>query len=248
MIKKSKNYSAIAKYYDQLMSSNRYVKWEDFISSIIRKYKINKGICLDVACGTGESSRIMKKLGFSVVGIDKSQEMLEIARKKLPKERFFCSDIKNFNVNKKQDIIFVISLYDSLNYILTDNDLLSVFRSIARNISPGTVFLFDLNSRERVKEAQQLKPQVTEGKDFYSVFRFDGKGRIWNITIDLFVKENNTINHYREEHIEKGYDEKDVVPLLNKAGFKILEIRTEKEIGKDRKKYDSRIYFIVEKV
>lgn len=141
-----------------------------------------------------------------------------------------------------------VSFYDSLNYLLSDADMLKAFRAVNRNISPGTIFLFDMNTVSHVEAAQKYKPRVLEERAFYSVSRFGGDGRFWVIDFDTFVMgKDRNYALVRERHVERGYDRRHIAPLLKKAGFELLEVRVERKTYEDGKNRPSRTYFIARK-
>jgi SAM-dependent methyltransferase len=246
----SNAYHVMAKFYDQLMGENKYLGWKKLIADVVEKYGIPKVKCLDVACGTGNISKLLVELGFSVVGVDRSPDMISVAKKKFAKEHFVCSDARNFNLDDKerQSITLAVSFYDSLNYLLSDEDMLQTFISVNRNIPKGRIFLFDMNPMDHVGAAQKFKPRVYEESGFYSIFRFGGEGRFWILDIDFFVKKRNCYELIKERHVERGYDRKDIVPLLKKAGFGLLEVRKEYKIYEDGKEHLSRLYFVAQKL
>ncbi len=245
-------YHVMASFYDELMSEKKYLYWKVLINEVINKYKISKKTCLDLACGTGNISKILMEEGFKIIGVDFSKEMISLAQKKIPKGKFICADLRNFELEKKdiKSISFAVSFYDSLNYLLSKKDLLNVFEKVSKNISSGSIFLFDLNSKEHVRVAQKFKPRIFEGKDFYSFFRFSGDRDIWILDIDFFVKnkKNNSYVLFKEKHYEKGYDEKSVKNLLKKSGFNLLEVKKEYKKYENGKNHLSRFYFIAQKI
>jgi SAM-dependent methyltransferase len=246
----SSAYGEMAAYYDEMMGGGKYVGWRKLIAETVKKYQIPLGKCLDVACGTGNISRLLIGLGFGVIGVDMSSKMLAVARKKFPRETFVCSDVRNLALADRisRRITFAVSFYDSLNYLLSDADMLKAFRAVGRNIRTGTIFLFDMNTVSHVTAAQKYPPRVLERKQFYSVSRFGGKGRFWEIEFDTFVREGG--GRYRlasERHVERGYDKGHIVPLLNKSGFVLLEAIEERKTYEDGKNRPSRTYFIAQK-
>ncbi|MEI6288339.1 MAG: class I SAM-dependent methyltransferase [Actinomycetota bacterium] len=242
-------YEKMARFYDKMMGDTKYPKWKILIAQIVNKYNIKTDICLDVACGTGNISRLLAELGFGVVGVDISPEMIQIAKSKMPKERFVCSDIRNLALSKEytQGISFAVSFYDSLNYLLTDEDMIRAFRSVYSSISSGTIFLFDMNTIDHVKAAQQYKPRILDEKEFYSVYSFSGEDRFWILDIDIFIKEGESYRLVREKHTERGYDEKDIAPLLKQVGFDLLEVIEERKTYEDGIERLGRIYFVAKK-
>ena len=245
----SEAYRVMAKFYDTLMGGNKYPGWKDLIADVVEKYNIAKGTCLDVACGTGNISKLLIELGFKVMGIDISNEMVLVAKQKFPDEKFVCADSRDFDLeNQGNPITLAVSFYDSLNYLLSDEDMLQTFKSVNRNIPKGTVFLFDMNPVDHVQTAQKFKPRVFEEEDFYSIFRFGGEGRFWTLDIDFFVKDGESYRLIKEKHTERGYDMEDITPLLEQAGFNLLEVREEYKVYEDNEKHLSRLYFIAQKI
>ena len=107
-------YSSGAKYYDKIYSFIDYKKEVDLLTSFIKKYKLCKGnSLLDVACGTGNHIPFLKK-EYEITGIDKSAEMIKIAKSKIKDVDFIISDMLNLNLNKKFDV--VISLFHVMSY------------------------------------------------------------------------------------------------------------------------------------
>jgi len=238
-------YSAIAPFYDRLMKRDKYEIWKELIKKTIRKYRIPKTKAIDIACGTGRISEMLFDLGFEVTGIDKSIAMLRVARKKYSKIDFICQDICKISLSDKTD--FAVSFYDSLNYLLTDRKMLTMFNKVAKHLNPGSIFLFDMNTREKILVFQKHEPQVYEDKDFFIVFKHGGKNRLWKIEIDFFIKKTNNVYIRETEcHIEKGYSEKDIRRILKKTPLKLLDIKKEVKYYND-KQYLDRLYFTVRK-
>ncbi len=242
-------YGILARFYDRLMSGWKYEVWEALIAEVVGKYSIPRGLCLDVACGTGKISEIVARLGFDVLGIDNSEAMLEVAKEKLPSARFVAADVRNFDVGSdKNRVVMAVSFYDSLNNLLTDEDMLAAIQSISRNLPPGAIFLFDMNTYEHVLASQHSKPRTFEDEACKTVFRFGGKGRLWTIDMEFDVKRpDGSVEHETERHVERGYDEIDIRPILEAAGFDLLEVRRENKVYEDGKERLSRLYFITRK-
>lgn len=118
----------------------------DFIEECIRRYSsIKVNSILDIACGTGIHLREFARRGHRVLGLDKSKEMSEFVNKKARLEGFdircVCSDMKNFQLNTKYEC--AICLLDSFRYLLSDNDILSHFKSVARALKAGGLYILD---------------------------------------------------------------------------------------------------------
>ena len=81
-------YNKLAKYYDKIYSWYDYRGEVKFIKSLMKKYKVYGKRVLDMACGTGTHAKILSEEGYSVIGVDKSQVMLNIARDKNKNGKF----------------------------------------------------------------------------------------------------------------------------------------------------------------
>ena len=75
-------YTGFAQVYDKFMDNVPYDEWAEAIHKILIKYGISEGILLDLGCGTGNITRRLADCGYDMIGIDLSDEMLQIAIEK----------------------------------------------------------------------------------------------------------------------------------------------------------------------
>ena len=240
------NYSDFAMIYDQLMSQGKYNRWGGLIKEAISRYGVAKDVAIDIACGTGNITYFLLDAGFgTVVGIDNSKSMLTIARKKLPQATFIHGDIRQFQLSNGTRADFAVSFYDSLNYLLTDKDMTRAFGSIGANIRPGAIFLFDMNTREHVEASQRNSPRNFRVGDTEVEFVFGGNDRFWTLDIKLIDKATRAVSV--ERHMERGYNVDDIVPLLEKTGYLLLDVNSEEKKYEDGITRSSRLYFTAQK-
>lgn len=76
-------YTDFAAMYDILMEDIPYDLWAGYIEKILKKHGIDKGLVLELGCGTGTMTRKMAAKGYDMIGIDLSEDMLSIARQKV---------------------------------------------------------------------------------------------------------------------------------------------------------------------
>ena len=98
---------------------------------------------LDLCCGTEQLAKALAARDYKVTGVDGSEQMLRLARQNAPNASFHCADARSFNLST--NFALVLSTYDSLNHLLTLEDLASVFRNVFRHLQSGGVFVFDMN-------------------------------------------------------------------------------------------------------
>lgn len=135
-----------AYFYDALYEDKNYKKECQFLEKIFEEYASGKiRTILDLGCGTGGHTLILAEKGYKVAGIDLSEEMLEISRKKARKGElnieFIEGDIRNIELGQKFDA--VISMFAVVSYQITNEDLISTFKVALKHLKKNGLFIFD---------------------------------------------------------------------------------------------------------
>ncbi len=80
---------------------------------------------IDLGCGNGSLSHTLKDMGFNVIGIDESEEMIALAKENNRDIEFYTGNALDFHVDKKADVIFSNAVFHWIDKdkqdILTDN-------------------------------------------------------------------------------------------------------------------------------
>ncbi len=222
-------YEALAPSYDALTWDVPYDGIADFLESVLQQLGRAPKTALDLACGTGSLSLRLAARGYRVIGADISQDMLTEAYGKamdLPEERrpfFICQPMQALELPEPVDL--VVCGLDSLNYLTDPADCRETFRRVYRSLGDGGVFLFDINTPEKLRG---LDGQVflDEREDDYCVWRaeFEASERICYYGMDLFRREGDLWRRSFEEHAEYAYEPADLAEWLREAGFS--DVRT----------------------
>jgi len=77
------SYESFARVYDIFMSDTPYDEWCEYLHSLLLRYGVAEGLVLELGCGTGQMTGRLASLGYDMIGVDNSLDMLEIAREKL---------------------------------------------------------------------------------------------------------------------------------------------------------------------
>jgi SAM-dependent methyltransferase len=148
-------YGRFARFYDAAMDdpgprADRVVQW-------IEQYLPGAGSLLELGCGTGS---ILERLpdGMTLVGLDRSPEMLEVAAGKVPRARLVEADMESFWLDEQFDV--VISVFDSVNHLLTFDAWRSMFEAVYDHLIPGGLFIFDVNTIGELKRLGDEPPWV----------------------------------------------------------------------------------------
>ena len=156
-----------------------------------------------------------------MIGIDGSFDMLTVAKRKLDQFNppLIQSKFEYFTLKKNVDI--VISLFDSLNNILAEKDLLQTFSNVSRSLKKGGLFIFDMNTVYGLSRMDGSSTFTKESGGVYSIWKgkYDSKRTLASLFVTLFVSENGFYRRVEETHLEKGYSLNQLKKLLRKSGF-----------------------------
>jgi len=137
-------YDRLAPWYDELTREHEYDRWTRNLEERALELGVRGRRLLDAACGTGKSFMPFLERGWQVTGCDVSAAMVARARVKAPEAELLVADIRSLDRAGRFDLITCLD--DSLNYLTGEGDLEAALASLARNLAPGGVLVFDLNT------------------------------------------------------------------------------------------------------
>ena len=143
-------YDELADAYDVLTTNYCHDRWLERIEQLALAHGLRGRRLLDLACGTGKSFLPLAQRGYDVTACDISPRMVEIARAKAPQIEIVVGDMRALDPLGEFDLITCLD--DAVNYLLTVEDLEGFFDSVARNLAPGGVAVFDVNSLRLYRE------------------------------------------------------------------------------------------------
>lgn len=184
-------YTSFARVYDMFMDNVPYEEWCDYITGLLKEYGISNGLVLDLGCGTGSMTELLAARGFDMIGVDCSEDMLEIA---LEKRMVSGRDILYLQQDMRDLELYgtvraVVCLCDSINYLLDVQDLETVFRLVNNYLDPGGIFIFDLNTEYKYRELladRTIAENRDEGSFIWDNY-YDEESRINEYDLALFI-------------------------------------------------------------
>ncbi|MHB1318238.1 MAG: class I SAM-dependent DNA methyltransferase [Anaerolineae bacterium] len=222
-----KQYAAIYDASGQLAFSEQMIP---YLARVLDRHPVAKGAMLDLASGTGTVAIAMALQGWRVIGVDRSEDMLGHARAKaaalgesVPDGglSWLQADMRRFRLSSPVDL--ATCLYDSLNYMLTDTDLLAVFRSVFAALKAGGLFLADMNTAYALETYWDEQTYVTDTDDLTVIMssRHDYVRHRSSVTVTGFERVGELYRKIQETHVEQAYPYEHVATLLTDAGFLI---------------------------
>lgn len=221
-------YSAFARYYDELTANIDYRKRGGYFHEIIKKYKTTKeNILLDLACGTGSISEVMAQLGYDVIGVDNSDEMLGIALDKKYDSgldiQYLCQDMRKLDMFGTIDI--TICALDSINHLASLEDVRKVFENVAFFSEQDGLFIFDVNTVYKHRHILADNTFTYETEHVYCVWEntLDPETAEVKMQLEFFeLEDNGMYSRSSDGFSEKAYSEEDIEKLLEESGFELL--------------------------
>jgi SAM-dependent methyltransferase len=123
-------YTGFAGVYDLFMDNIPYEEWCEYLTGLLKEYGVEDGLVLDLGCGTGKLTRLLADYGYDMIGVDLSEEMLQIAVQKEAEEPrgilYLEQDMREFELYGT--VHAVVSICDSMNYLMEYEDLVQVVR------------------------------------------------------------------------------------------------------------------------
>jgi SAM-dependent methyltransferase len=222
-----------ARYYDLLYQDKDYAGEVTFVSDLLQRYVPDATSILELGSGTGLHAKLLVEKGYTVYGIDQSQDMLEkaqIRRLELPadqssKIQFSQGDIRNFRSDQRFDV--VLSLFHVMSYQITNPDLQAAFATARHHLKPGGVFLFDcwygpavLSDRPIVKVKRLEDDKITVTRIAEPVM-YPNQNRVdVNYQILIQDRQSGGLEALRETHPMRYLFQPEVDLLFAQCGFK----------------------------
>ena len=268
-------YTDFAGVYDIFMDDVPYQEWADFLDDMIRRYGISKpvmrahadenslpgngegkeallsserNLVLDLGCGTGTLTKLLAGKGYDMIGVDLSQEMLNIAleKKESPENNilYLCQDMRMLDLYST--VGTVVSVCDSLNYLLEDEDVVKTFSLVNRYLYPGGIFIFDFNT---VYKYEQVIGDATiaenrEDCSFIWENLYDPEEEINEYDLTVFVRDDGErFRRFTETHFQRGYTVEQITRLVERSGMVLLEV-SDADTGEAVTAQSERVYVV----
>ncbi|MDQ5931003.1 MAG: hypothetical protein QG674_169, partial [Patescibacteria group bacterium] len=172
MDKKETKWDNVASWYDNYLGGEDTYQSKVIAPNLLRMLSIKKGDnVLDLACGQGYFSRLVKDQGAGVMGVDLSEKLIKIAKQKNLDIPFFIASAENTKLKKDFfDKVFTVLAFENIKNI--DETVGEIKRVLKNN---GSFTLVMLHPAFRI-------PQ-------YADWGFDQKKEIQYRRVDKYLSE-----------------------------------------------------------
>ena len=215
--------------YDLFYMQKTYHQEGNFVHHCLQYYGdgSSKKI-LELGCGTGNHAFLLEQLGYSIVATDISEDMIAQATAKAVEGhseiKFYCQDmIQLSRPDKPFDA--VICLFDSICYVIDNDDVHELFNRIHSHLRPGGLLIFEFwNAAAMIKHLDPIRIKRLQKDDIHylkiSEAELDIKNQLYRVDYSLFeIMPGGKTNAYYEKHINRFYQVQEMAFFLAKSGF-----------------------------
>lgn len=254
-------YEEFAEVYDELMDDTPYEQWAERIHGLIRRYGVSRperdtedllsserNLVVDLGCGTGTMTELMYGMGYDMIGVDLSEAMLNIAMRKKEASGseilYLCQNMRELELYSTVGTVY--SVCDSLNYILEEEELLTVFSLVNNYLYPGGIFIFDFNTEYKYREVIGDTTIAENREDCSFIWEnvYDPEEQINEYGLTVFVREEDgRFRRFEENHFQRGYTVEQMRSLVERAGMTVAEV-FDADTGEGVRAESERVYMI----
>ena len=192
------------------------------ILEILRRNGTREGLVVDLGCGSGLWARELAQARYRVLGIDISEAMVSLARKRVPEAEFMVESLFDADIPPCDA---VTALGEVLNYLFhPENELVRLFRRVYDALVLGGVFVFDIAEPGQVPRGTKTRG-FTEGEDWVVLVEKEEDGDTLTRRITTFRREGEHYRRSDEVHRQRLYRVPDIARYLRQVGFRVRTVR-----------------------
>jgi SAM-dependent methyltransferase len=222
-------YEAIAPAYDDFTAHHDYEAWLGNLLPKLEMHGIPPGKrLLDVGCGTGKSFIPMLERGWTVTACDISPKMVALAREKVGgRAELHVADMRELPTFGEFDLVWCLD--DAVNYLLSNEELVRALTGMRRNMGPGALLMFDVNTMEAYRSffAEEVTVERNGRRMIWKGMTSPdaAPGSIAEASFEVEpIDESGGPAIPPEIHRERHFPEATVLAALAEAGLECLDV------------------------
>ena len=216
-------YTDFALVYDTLMDNTPYEEWCKRVTSILNEEGIKNDLVLDLGCGTGTLTELLAQKGYDMIGVDLSYEMLVRAMEKREQSGlpilYLQQDMREFELYGT--VKAVVSVCDSLNYLLDEEDVIETFKLVNNYLDPKGLFIFDFNTVHKYRDVIGDTTIAENREDCSFIWEnyYHDEDNVNEYEVTFFIKEGEFFRRFVETHYQRGYTTEQMRGFLEQSGM-----------------------------
>lgn len=233
-LSRSSEFAEFAKYYDFLYADKDYDAEVELFDALVARYaKGEANTVLDAGCGTGEHSLRLAERGYRVTGVDRSLDMLDIARgKPQPSEgevEWIHQDLQSLSLDRRFDVCG--AFFAVLSFQISNLEMARALSNIRRHLNPSGLLLADLWYGPAVLSEgpeNRLKILEASGKRIlkYSTPELDAfhHTNVVHQHVIVLDSEDRQVAEIKESQTVRFWFPQELTAFLEGQGFEVLHL------------------------
>ena len=207
-----------------------YAEWRRMASAAAAAHGIRPRVIVDLACGTGNTAiPWAARRGRTVIGVDVSEAMLRVARRKSTRVRWVRQNLTALRLGVQADV--ATCQFDALNHLLDGRDLQQVFRGVSRILRPGGLFQFDLNTRFVLQWLGTSEKLFRAGPHCFMAYNaFDARSGVATFNQLWFVKRGRFYRKVLVSVRTRSYEDAELRRMLRDAGLRLERVSVQRRL------------------
>ncbi len=209
-----------------------------------------RNLIVELGCGTGSFTEILAKKGYDIIGTDISSDMLNIARNKAMEQglniMYLEQDMRELDLYCTAGTI--VSVCDSVNYVLEDEELIETFKLVNNFLFPKGVFIFDFNTLHKYRDVIGDATIAENREDCSFIWEnyYHEEEHVNEYDLTIFVKlskDEEIFRKFTETHYQRGYTLEEMKGFVAAAGLEFVTA-IDADSHKEPDEESERIYIV----
>ena len=231
-------YTELAAYYDRIYWWKDYAQEVDFLLKVLHRYGVRGKRILEVACGTGNHTKLLAAAGYRVTGVDVSDDMLAIARRKVGgRATFVRGEMRNLDQVVEGTYDAAVCLFSAISYNLTTSDLKKTLHGLFDHTRKGGVTVFDTHfTKKGFMDGNRGEDIFDDGEAMGARLSFSRRrGKTGEITFSYLIKDGPKVLMVRNDVHRLGlFDPQDFRKAMREVGFDRIGVYADWKFARDR--------------
>ncbi len=212
-------FTKTAKHYDAVYSEKNYEAEAEHLVSLIRERVPGAETLLDMACGTGRHLEYLaQNSGFDCTGVDLDDEMLAVARERVPAVTLHVGDMCDFAIRTQFDV--VTCLFSSIGYTKTVEHMERAVACMASHVRRGGILIVEPWVTPESWIVGKISSDTVETDEFIvtrmTVAEPVERGRV---VLEYLIGDSSGISGVSETHEMGWFTHQEYLSAFRKAGL-----------------------------